>query len=197
MSGIERVRAELDEAGFQVTEEIDTGDLSGVKAESWVMEPVKGVLFTIQKPSIRRILNQMGKDAPSESESNPCIAKRFTCHARLTEGVDEQGTYKNKVLFPEIIVWVDLTHEFYQKDRYQKETKPYLAEWKAFIEALGYEPTSAPKINDEFLTQLEGRQFRADITAPKIRVPENQPDGTTKWTVSDDRKNVVRGYSAA
>ncbi len=195
--GMDDAVSAVEEAGFQVTEEIEIGDLTGVKADTFTVPATKNVLMSVNKPSVRRILQQMGKDAPGESETNPCIKKLLSFESRIVDGIGDEGKFKNKPIFTDVVVWVDTSHEYYQAEKYQKETKPYLNDLKELMGALGYDLSAPPKINDEFLAEIQGRQFIANITAPQIRVPEKQEDGTTKWITTDERKNVLKGFRAA
>ena len=143
-----------EEVGFQVTDEVQVGDLSHVK-EDQSIPAAKGVGFRIKKASRRDIREDNTKEAPKDS-SNPIIKKLLSLEVRITEAGIE-GKYVNKPFFVDLIIWVDTTHKFYASDKYQSETKGYLNDFKRLMEALGYDLKSPPAINDALLAELASR----------------------------------------
>ena len=182
----------VEEAGFQVTEEIEIGDLTKV-TDDQSMPKCAGVKVRIEKPAVR--LNLVNNKEKEDSINNPCISKDLNAQLRITEeGVDGEGKYKNKVLFPNPrwFLWVDKTHEFFQGDKYQLETQSFLNPLKQMLVALGYDPKSPPKVNDEFLSAINGQELIVDITREGERAKING-----EWVSTGGYVNRLRNIKAA
>lgn len=181
------------EAGFQVTEATEVGDLSGV-SDDQSMPKAMGVKVRIEKPAVRRTL--VNNKESEDLVNNPCIAKEINCQMRiLPEGIDGAGQYANKVLFPNPrwYIWAEVRHEFYAKRAiFSGEKRAYLNPFKTLLVALGYDIKSPPKIDDEFLTTIEGQELLIDISRESERSLQNG-----EWVDTGGFLNKVRKIRAA
>jgi hypothetical protein len=119
------------------------------------------------------------------------MVKRLVVEAQVgPEGIDGEGKYANKVLFPELILTFNKADfpDTYSKPWWEKEAR---FPTRQFLKAIG-EDISNVRINDEFLTSLIGREFVADIKRSEIR---QKVDG--KYVGSGDYKNELTNFRSA
>lgn len=169
-----------DEVPFDINDEVDVGDLSD--QQGGVLEPASKVRFTIKKASVR---------TAEDKDTKTWMVKRLVIEAQVgSEGVDGEGKYANKVLFPELIL------TFNKADFPDAFSKPW---WnnearfptKQFLKALGEDITNV-RINDDFLSSLTGREFIADIKRREIRAKMNG-----KYEGTGDFKNELANFRSA
>lgn len=169
------------EAGFQVTEPVEVGDLS--EQTGGVLEAASKVSFTIRKATVR---TQEDKDSKIWS------VKRLAVEAVIGPlGVDGEGKYAGKVLFPEFILTFNKAEfpDKFNKPWWEKEARYPL---KQFLKALGRDVTQV-RVNDEFLLSLQNEEFIADIKRKEIQTKGDDD----KWHNSGDFKNELANYRAA
>lgn len=167
--------------GFQVTEEVAVGDLS--EQQGGVMEAASRVPFVIRKASVR---------TQEDKESGTWTVKRLAVEAAIGPlGVDGEGKFANKVLFPEFVLTfnsADFPDKF-ASNWWQREARFPL---KQFLRALGRDITSV-RVNDEFLIGLQNEEFVADIKRKDIQTKGE--DG--KWHSTGDFKNELANFKSA
>lgn len=167
--------------GFQVTDEVSVGDLTD--QQGGVLEAASKVPFTIRKASVR---------TQDDKESGKWSVKRLVVEAAIGPlGVDGEGKYANKVLFPEFVLTFNSADfpERFASNWWRKEARFPL---KQFLRALGREITQV-RVNDEFLISLMNEEFIADIKRKEIQTKGD--DG--KWHGTGDFKNEIANYRAA
>jgi len=169
------------DGGFDVTEEVELDDLS-TQTGNDVIEPARKVLFEIRKASVR--------DYVARDES--AWRKKYLALdlAVGSEGIDGAGKYANKHFFQDLLLMANIK-EFPELDTDNYRTKARF-DTKVFLKALGYDPAKPPRINDDFLVEISGRQVIADITKRSIDV---QQDG--KWMKTGDFKNEIKNFKSA
>lgn len=169
-----------DEPGFQVQEEVSVGDLSD--QQGGVMEAVTKVPFIIRKASVR---------TQEDKESSKWTVKRLSVEAAIGPlGVDGEGKFANKVLFPEFVLTMNTTDfpDKFSSSWWQKEARFPL---KQFLKALNRDITQV-RVNDEFLIGLQNEEFVADIK--RVEIKTKGDDG--KYHGSGDFKNELANYRA-
>lgn len=169
---------------FDVEDEVDVGDLSD--QQGGVLDPAPRVHFSIKKASVRTQREDM-KDS-----SSPWTVKRLSVEAQVgAEGIDGEGKYANKVLFPEFVLTFNSSDfpEKFKSDWWQREAR---YPTKQFLKALGEDITSI-RINDDFLVGLQTREFIADIKRVEIK----QKNSEGKYIATGDYKNELTNYRAA
>jgi hypothetical protein len=167
--------------GFQVQEEVAVGDLS--EQQGGVMEAVAKVPFTIRKASVR---------TQEDKETSTWSVKRLVVEAAIGPlGVDGEGKFANKVLFPEFVLTFNSADfpEKFSSNWWQREARFPL---KQFLKAIGRDITSV-RVNDEFLIGLQNEEFVADIKRKEIQTKGE--DG--KWHGTGDFKNELANFRAA
>lgn len=167
--------------GFQVTEEVAVGDLS--EQQGGVMEAASRVPFVIRKASVR---------TQEDKESGTWTVKRLAVEAAIGPlGVDGEGKFANKVLFPEFVLTFNSTDfpDKFSSNWWQREARFPL---KQFLKALGRDITSV-RVNDEFLIGLQNEEFVADIKRKEIQTKGDDD----KWHGTGDFKNELANYRAA
>lgn len=170
-----------EEVGFQVSEEVSVGDLTD--QQGGVLEAASKVPFTIRKASVR---------TQDDKESGKWSVKRLVVEAAIGPlGVDGEGKYANKVLFPEFVLTFNSADfpEKFASNWWQKEARFPL---KQFLRALGREITQV-RVNDEFLIGLQNEEFIADIKRKEIQTKGDDQ----KWHGTGDFKNEIANYRAA
>lgn len=101
--------------GFQVNEPVEVGDLS--EQQGGVLEAAQRVGFIIRKATVR---TQEDKDTKQWS------VKRLSVEAAIGPlGVDGEGKFANKVLFPEFVLTFNSTDfpEKFASNWWQKEAR--------------------------------------------------------------------------
>lgn len=167
--------------GFQVQEEVSVGDLSD--QQGGVMEAVAKVPFTIRKASVR---------TQEDKDTKTWTVKRLSVEAAIGPlGVDGEGKFANKVLFPEFVLTMNTTDfpEKFSSSWWQKEARFPL---KQFLKALNRDITQV-RVNDEFLIGLQNEEFVADIK--RVEIKAKGDDG--KYHGSGDFKNELANYRSA
>lgn len=178
------------EVGFAVNDPIEVGDLSTQTAED-VLEPARRVPFTVKKAAIR---TQLEDNKHVESEDNRWKVKRLALQLAIgAEGVDGNGKYANKRLFPELALTFNTSDfpEQYSTEYYQKRAR---ADTKAFFLAMGFDVKSLPPITDEFIADLVERDVIGDITRKEVRQLNTE---TNEWEGTGEYKNLITNYRSA
>lgn len=168
-----------DEVPFEILDDFpETGDLSGQTGGD-VIDPAQGVRFTIQELTPDIFVKEGVKQT----------AKLKLRAAVSTLGIDGNGKYANKNLLQDLITWVNT--DVLTSDWWKKQARfPY----RQFLKALGLDDKNPPKISDEFLQFLKGKEFRADVKKSEIKLKGS--DG--KYSVpTGDFKNELVNFKAA
>src|SRR5690349_13160035 len=129
-SAIDYGDTDTDVPGFQVQEEVSVGDLSD--QQGGVMEAVSRVPFIIRKASVR---------TQEDKDSKVWSVKRLAIEAAIGPlGVDGEGKFANKVLFPEFVLTFNSTDfpDKFSSPWWQREARFPL---KQFLRALGRDIT--------------------------------------------------------
>lgn len=146
-----------------------TGDLSGQSGND-VIDAFPKVRFTIEN-----VTPKVNVDKVTGVKKTASLSVRCSIG---TLGVDGEGKYKNKNLFQDLTSWVNT--EVLTSDWWKKNAQfPY----KSFLKALGYDIANPPKINNEYITSLKGREFIADIKKSPVKIKVDgvyQPTGEFK-----------------
>lgn len=169
--------------GFDVTDEVDVGDLSTQQGND-VIEPHKKVRFEVRKATVR--------DYKKDDDSS--WRKKFLALDVVvgSDGVDGQGKYANKHFFQDLLLLANTSH-YPELDTENYRTKARF-DTKVFLKAMGYDPAKPPKINDDFLIGLTGREVFGDITKRSIDNPPTEQGG--KWTPSGEFRNEIKNWRA-
>lgn len=166
--------------GFQVTEEVEVGDLSAQQGND-VIDPAKKVRFEIRNATVRPYIKQ------GEVEWRK---KFLALDLVITEGVDEGGKYRGKHMFQDLLLVANTSHyPELDTDNYRAKAR---FDTKVFLKAMAFDPAAPPKINDDFLVGLRGREVYGDITRREIQSPP--PEGQTKWVGTGEYKNEVKNF---
>ena len=179
----------MSDTPFEVTDEIETGDMSDVQAD--LLPAASKVLFVIKKVSVDSV--------PLSKEDKTPVLKKIRLQAKLVDGVEVAGEskYKGKVSFIDLTVWHSPEHKTSQ----WYTSRKYLLPYKQFIIGMGYDAKQSPKINDELLSSWVDREFRADIKQVPIQaeevVTDDEGNQTKKWVDTSDLKNEYRNFRAA
>jgi len=169
--------------GFDVTDEVDVGDLSTQQGND-VIEPAKRVRFEIRKAAVR----------PYQKDGEGSWRKKFLAlDLVIVDGVNDEGKYKGKHMFQDLLL-VANTRDYPELDTENYKTKARF-DTKVFLKAMGFDPAAPPRINDDFLIGLTGREVLADITRREIQNPPAEQGG--KWTSSGEYRNEVKNYRSA
>lgn len=172
------------EEGFAVTDEVEVGDLSTQQGND-VIDPYRKVRFEIRKASVR----------PYQKDGEESWRKKFLAlDIAVSEGVDENGKYKGKHFFPDLLLVANTSH-YPELDTENYRTKARF-DTKVFLKAMGYDPAQPPKINDDFLIGLAGREVFADITRREIQNPPPEGSESKKWVGTGEFKNEIKNWRA-
>lgn len=173
-----------DESGFDITDEVDVGDLSAQTGND-VIDPAKGVRFEIRKVTVRPYIKQ----------DEGIWRKKFLALDLVVgaDGVDGEGKYANKHFFQDLLL-VANTADFPELDTEHYRTKARF-DFKVFLKAMGYDPAKPPRVNDDLLIELTGKDVIADITRKQIQAPPAEVGG--KWQSTGEFKNEIRNFKTA
>lgn len=166
----------MSEAGFEVNDPVEIGDLSDQTGQD-LIEAAKGVRFTVKDIKLQEV---------NDKDTGSLMFKKLNVQAQIGPmGVDGNGRYKNKVMFVELIVWFD--PDRFTSDWWKKSARFPL---KSFLQAIGFDPKTPPKITDEWRENQKGKEFTADIKVQAIRV--KNADG--EYVDSGDKKNELANF---
>lgn len=173
-----------DDVGFDVTEEVEVGDLSEQTGNEAIDKASK-VRFEIRKAAVRPYIK------PGES----AWRKKFLALELVVGplGVDGEGRYANKHFFEDLLL-VANTSDFPDLATEHYKTKARFPV-KQFLKAMGFDPAAPPKINDEFLGELLSREVIADIQKKEIQTPPTEEGG--KWVGTGEYKNQIANFRSA
>lgn len=184
-----------DSDGPDINSPVLVGDLSDQET-SEVLDPASRVPFIIKKASVR---TQAADAKQAVSDSNPWAVKRLVIDAAIgPEGIDGDGKYANKHLFPELILTfnnADLPERF-ASEWWQKRSR---GPTKQFLVALGYDVANLPAIDADFLMELGGKEFVADIRKRPIqeKTDETNDQGKAIYRDTGDFKNELSNFRAS
>lgn len=166
--------------GFDITDEVDVGDLSAQTGND-VIDPYKRVRFELRKLSVR----------PYQGKDDASWRRKFLSLDLVvsSEGVDGEGKYANKHLFQDLLL-VANTADYPDMDTDYYKTKARF-DTKVFLKAMGYDPAKPPRINDDLLIELTGKEVFGDITRKEQR---QQVEGV--WKGTGEFRNEVRNFKA-
>lgn len=157
---------------FNVTEEVDLGDVESIQESRSIKPQAQGIRVMIQKPAVRKALEDNSKP---EGIDNRVAYKYLNCVFKILDGIsvpvyDDNGNptgetemkYKNSVVFPnrmDLIFW----HNPEIKTSNWWANKQYIFGFKQLLTALGFNLKEV-KINDAFLKQIKDKEILIDIT---------------------------------
>ena len=169
----------LESAGFEVTDEVEIGDLDSIKEERNVIPAANNV-----KMRIRKVTN-MAKN-PNYRQLNISLA--------IVDGIEVAGQlkYKNSVIFHKVCYYADLVNGVNKKGEPYGEKDffkngQHLLELKALAKACDMKIT---KVNDDLFTELAGKEVVANIIQKEESFTAK--DGTEVTTT----RNYLKGLRA-
>jgi len=167
-------------SGFEVTDGVEVGDLSTQQGND-VIDPAKKVRFEIRKAIVRPYIKQ------GEVEWRK---KFLALDLVIVDGVNDEGKYKGKHLFQDLLLIANTSH-YPELDTENYRTKGRF-DLKVFLKAMGFDPTAPPRINDDLLISLTGREVFGDITRREIQTAPTEVGG--KWVGTGEWKNEVKNF---
>lgn len=186
---------EIDDAPDWVKEGTDDDDFVAEgedvsKAEqmerSDVIEPVKGVEVYIKSIKLDRYTPE-GETEWKTARLEPMIVIG-------EKGIDGKGKYKNKHFFPRIVCAVNRAAYDFSKNAQGRPTDYWqpsggaFGDWNAFLTALGFKTSPAPKNDAAFRKSLVGRKLIVDITKDRRQVKDK---ATGKYEYVDEYENKL------
>jgi hypothetical protein len=183
-----------DDSGIDINDPIVMDDIS-TQETSDVLEPARKVRFEIKKAQVRT--QQLDRD----DRSSPWIFKRLALQVAVgPDGVDGNGSQANRRLFPEYLLAfnkdAEQTRYDFSDDYWQKKARGVT---KELFAALGYPLNPPPPVTAEFLEEIVGKEFIADILKKAIRENSGEQDekGKDIWVNSGDFKNDLKNHRLA
>lgn len=177
---------EDDAIPFDVTEDIDVGDLSD--QEGGILPAATRVIGTIQKASVKRSLLD---NKYQERDDNPCTFKYLNLEIKIGEaGIDGEGAYAGKVVFPSMMDIVLTYDPAACKRKAESKGKPFNSEWWAKTARLGAKQfftaingnAKNVRVNDDVLIALVGQLIMFDIKKEKDGTREGEfTNRLTNW----------------
>jgi hypothetical protein len=110
------------------------------------------------------------------------------------KGTDGKGRYKNKHFFPRIVCAVNRTKYDFSKNAKGKPTNYWepsggaFGDYNAFLTALGFKTSPAPKNDAAFRKSLVGRKLIVDITKDRKQVKDKV---TGEYVYVDEYENKL------
>lgn len=168
---------EDDVVGFEVTDEVEVGDLTAVQTQ--ILPIAQNVKVRVMKASV-----DVSKDK---------ALKSLKVQLQIVDGimVGDELKYVNKAVFPgfmDLCIWADPA----VKNSTWYQNKQHLLGFKQFCQALGIDLKTV-KVNDEFLSGLIGRELLINITheedtAINPETGERMKTGTLRERIRGFRK---------
>lgn len=159
-------------------------DLSNQEVSD-VMDPFRKVPFVIKKAQVRR----------QKDDDGTVQVTRLSIDAAIgADGVDGEGKYANKHLFTDLVL--SFNKETHTGEWWEKRSR---GPTKQFFMALGYDPAALPRIDQEFLDELGGKEFVADILRKPIqqKTEELNDKGKNIYRDTGEFKNELSNYRKA
>jgi len=160
-----------DEVPFDVTEDLDIGDLTD--QEGGVLPQATRVIGEIRKAAVKRCLEN---NKYSERPDNQWTFKYLHLEIKIgPQGINDQGDYAGKVLFTSMMDIVLTYNEEACKRKAQAAGKKFNTHWwakearfgaKQFFTALNGNAQNI-KVNDDALIAMVGRPIMFDIKREK------------------------------
>lgn len=179
---------EEDDSGIDINSPIIMESIADQETTD-VIDPVSKVPFIIKKASIRK------QYLDANDKSSGVEVTRLVVDAAIgADGVDTEGKYANKHLFAELIL--TFNKETHQGDWWTKRSR---GPTKQFLQALGYDPAEPPTIDAEFLSELGGKEFIADIRKRPMqeKTGETNDKGKAVYRDTGDFRNELQNFRAA
>lgn len=176
------------DSDVDINEPVMVGDLSDQETTD-VIEPASKVPFIIKKASVRT------QHSDPKDTSSPWAVKRLVIDAAIaTDGVDGEGKYANKHIFSELILTFNT--DIYNSEWWMKKSR---GPTKQFFAALGFDVASLPAIDADFLNELAGKEFVADIRKRPIqeKTAEINDKGKNIYRDTGDFKNELANFRGA
>lgn len=153
-----------------------------------VIEPVRGVEMFIKSIKVDKYTPE-GKSDWKLINMEPMLVIG-------EKGVDGKGKYKNKHFFPRILVAVNRNSKEYdftvnaagKATNYYAPSGSAFGDYNAFLTALGFKTSPAPRNDAEFRKSLVNRRIIVDITKDRRQVKDNV---TGKWVYVDEYENKL------
>ena len=152
-----------------------------------VLEPVNNVEMKITQVKVDKYVPEE-KDGGKRDANGDLIWKTARMEVWLVigpKGIDGKGKYANKHFFPRLGFAVNRGAYDFSKNAKGKDTKYYqpdggfFGDYNAFLVALGYKTSPAPKNDAAFRKSLVGRTINTNIKKDRKQV-------------KDDKGNYVR-----
>jgi hypothetical protein len=174
------------EVGFDVTDEVDVGDLSDQEGNDTI-DKASRVRFEIRKASVR----------PYMKKDETVWRKKFLALDLVVGplGVDGEGKYANKHFFQDLLLVANVGSGGYEELNTEHYKTKARFPVKQFFKAMGYDPAAPPRINDEWLESLLTREVVADIQKKEIQSSPAEAGG--KWVGTGEYKNEVANFRSA
>lgn len=200
------VAEEIDDAPDWVKEGTEEDDFEAEgedisKAEqmvggSDVIDPAKDVEFVIKQVKVDKYVPKDSEGAKygADNTAQWKTARLEVWLAVGPKGVDGKGKYKNKMFFPRIGFAVNRAAYDFSVNAQGKPTTFYepnggfFGDYNAFLVALGYKTSPAPKNDAAFRKALVGRTLVADIEKDRKQV-KNKTTG--KYERVNEYENVL------
>lgn len=180
--------AYADSDEIDINDPITIGDLSDQQVSD-VIDPARKVPFIIKKASVRK------QYADPQDKTSTVEVTRLSIDAAIgADGTDTEGKYANKHLFTDLVLTFNA--ETHTGDWWLKRSR---GPTKQFFQALGFDVAGLPPIDAEFLTDLGGKEFVADILRKPIQQKTDQLNDRGKNIYADtgDFKNELGNFRAS
>lgn len=151
-----------------------------------VIEPVRGVEVFIKSVKLDKYIPE-GETEWKTARLEPMIVIG-------PKGIDGKGKYKNKHFFPRIICAVNRVKYDFSTNAKGKPTTYWepsggaFGDWNAFLTALGFKTSPAPKNDAAFRKSLVGRKLIVDITKDRKQVKDKV---TGEYVYVDEYENKL------
>lgn len=172
------------EAFYSGVDPVDVGDLNDVKEERAYIPAAQNVKMRIQKVDVRASRENTAEGKPAN------IYRSLNLQLKIVDGVDEEGKYRNKVVFGRVCYYADPV--YYTKDFFKK--RQHLVQLKYLANATGVDLN---KVNGYKIEELEGKEVLANITVrkrPELLAGQPVLDENSKPCFTFD--NEVKNYKA-
>jgi len=172
---------------IEITDEVEVGDLSAQTGGD-AIDPHAKVRFEIRKASVRPYVPR---------NNSEWMSKFLSLDLVVAEGVDEEGKYKGKHFFQDLLLVKNVAA--YPDENTEKYRSSGRFDLKVFLKAMGYDPAKPPKINDDFLIEITGREVVGDIKRKAMRAATGEVDANNRpiWAATGEFKNEIKNFRSA
>lgn len=177
-----------------VNEPVTVGDLSEQETSD-VMDPARRVPWVIKKAEVR-----VAREDKDDANSAHNVTRLALGVAVGPDGTDGEGANAGRWVFADYVLAFSTEGTYSARATSEWWQKKARGPAKELFVALGYDVKALPKIDREFLDELVGKEFVADLLKKPIQQKTDdisEKTGKNVWVATGEYRNELGNHRAA